>query len=70
MAFISSSRAVAFGQSPSRVLLDAVLAPLRRWSAYRVTYRALARLDDQMLNDIGLARGQIETLSRTLASNR
>ena len=68
MAFISSSRAVEFGQSPARVLLDSVMAPLRRWSAYRKTYRALASLDDQMLDDIGLNRGQIEPLSRKLAT--
>lgn len=35
-----------------------------QWSKYRRTLRELRSLDDRELNDLGLGRGDIETVAR------
>jgi len=37
----------------------------RKWSAYRQTVRELSMLDDRELNDLGIARGDIDGLARS-----
>lgn len=41
---------------------------LRRWNAYRQTVRELSALDDRDLTDLGIRRGDIETLARDYAA--
>ncbi len=36
----------------------------RRWSAYNQTVRQLSALDNHMLNDLGINRGDIHRLAR------
>jgi uncharacterized protein YjiS (DUF1127 family) len=43
--------------------ISALLGALADWNDTRVTRNALARLSDRELDDIGLCRGDIETLS-------
>lgn len=42
----------------------APLSSLRRWLRYRRDLTALARLDDRILYDIGLTRGEIAFVAR------
>jgi uncharacterized protein YjiS (DUF1127 family) len=46
-----------------RALADRVLATLRQWRRRAHDRTELARLDDRMLKDIGLSRGDAEFLS-------
>ncbi len=41
-----------------------LFAALAGWNDARVTRKALSRLSDRELDDIGLCRGDIDTLSR------
>ena len=41
-----------------------LLAGLANWNDARMTRKALGRLSDRELDDIGLCRGDIETLGR------
>ena len=41
-----------------------VLKTIRRWRNHSVTRDQLARLDDRMLRDIGIARSDIEHVIR------
>lgn len=43
---------------------------LRRWHIRRKTADTLRRLDDHMLHDIGLARGDIEFIAARQAADR
>lgn len=38
-----------------------------QWSKYRRTLRELRSLDDRELNDLGLGRGDLETVARRAA---
>lgn len=51
-----------------RALLARMMASYRRQRDRRQTYRALARLSDHALRDIGLERGMIERVADDLAS--
>ncbi len=46
---------------------DDVTAPLKAWSAARATVKALSRLTDRQLMDIGVIRGDIDELAGDLA---
>lgn len=37
---------------------------LKRYAAYRKTYNELSRLSDRDLNDLGICRSEIRSLSR------
>lgn len=55
-------------QGTSRGLTGALrrglLDPVRRWHHARRTYNELMALDDRMLDDIGIRRGDIEAIAR------
>ncbi len=40
----------------------------RKWTAYNQTVRELSALDDHMLNDLGIGRGDIQRLAREHAN--
>ena len=44
-------------------LVSSLMATLAAWNDARVTRNALNRLSDRELDDIGLCRGDIETIS-------
>lgn len=44
--------------------LDATTARLRAWNDARLTRKALSRLTDRELDDIGLCRGDIAVIGR------
>lgn len=56
---------------PTQGLLAAteqdIVAPLRAWNRARLTARQLAKLDDRMLVDIGVVRGDIDWLAGEIA---
>ncbi len=66
MAAFETTRPVAagapFGGRVSAVLTSA-FASLASWNDARVTRNALGKLSDRELDDIGLCRGDIDTLS-------
>lgn len=67
MAAYESSRAAPFGAISIFRAVQAVsgaFASLSVWNAARVTRNSLGRLSDRELDDIGLCRGDIETLGR------
>lgn len=41
---------------------------LRRWATYQQTVRELSALGNRELNDLGIARGDIERIARDHAS--
>lgn len=43
---------------------DILVARFIAWRSYRNTYKALSRLSDAELDDIGINRGDIESISR------
>ena len=47
---------------------DDLVRPLRLWSRRRDAAKTLGALDDRMLDDIGLARGDIESVADELAA--
>ena len=42
---------------------------LKRWQAYQQTVRELAALDNRQLNDLGIARTDIQRIARDHASS-
>lgn len=67
MATIETNRPVPFGAiSTYRVFasLSNVAAGIKAWNDMRLTRKALSRLSDHELNDIGLCRGDIELMGR------
>ena len=46
-------------------LVDTGIATLKGWNDARVTRKALGKLSDHELDDIGLCRGDIETIGAT-----
>lgn len=59
--------------SPTRRLAG-LLASFNRWlenrRRYRRTVRELAALDDAILADVGVARGEIDTIARQVVAHR
>ena len=67
MAAIETSRPAPFGAIATYRALNSlsnVLAALGAWNDARVTRKALSKLSDRELDDIGLCRGDIEMLGR------
>lgn len=67
MAAYETSRAAPFGAiSIFRFVqfVTEVRANLSAWNDTRVTRKALDKLSDRELDDIGLCRGDIETIGR------
>jgi uncharacterized protein YjiS (DUF1127 family) len=48
-------------------LEDELVRPLRQWNRSRATARTLSAMDDRMLSDIGMVRGDIDWVSETMA---
>lgn len=49
-------------------LEEELVRPLRQWNRSRATARTLQALDDHMLTDIGLVRGEIDEVAETMAA--
>lgn len=67
MAAYESSRAAPFGAiSIFRFVqfVSEISANLRAWNDARVTRNALGRLSDRELDDIGLCRGDLDSMVR------
>jgi uncharacterized protein YjiS (DUF1127 family) len=64
-------RTLEHSNEPAQSLLAAteqdLVAPLRAWNRARLTARQLAKLDDRMLVDIGVVRGDIDWLAGEIA---
>jgi len=45
-----------------------VVMPLKQWNLWRTAHKQLSQLDNRMLNDIGLVRGDIEGIADELAA--
>ena len=46
---------------------DELVRPLRQWNRSRATAKTLNAMDDRMLSDIGMVRGDIDWVSETMA---
>ena len=67
MAATETTRVAPFGAiSAFRIsrMIDDTLASLANWNDARLTRKALGRLSDRELDDIGLCRGDIELIAR------
>ncbi len=67
MAAIETSRPAPFGAIATYravTALTALFNAVAAWNDARVTRKALSKLSDRELDDIGLCRGDIETLGR------
>lgn len=67
MAAYETSRTAPFGAISIFRAVQAIsnlFAALSTWNDARVTRKALSKLSDRELDDIGLCRGDIETLTR------
>jgi len=67
MAAIETSRPAPFGAISTYRAVNAlsnVFSTIGAWNDARVTRKALSRLSDRELDDIGLCRGDIEMLGR------
>ncbi|MGL6208208.1 MAG: DUF1127 domain-containing protein [Paracoccaceae bacterium] len=67
MAAYELSRAAPLGAISifrSVPVFGAVAASLSTWNDARLTRKALGRLSDRELDDIGLCRGDVDTLGR------
>ncbi|MGB4828448.1 MAG: DUF1127 domain-containing protein [Paracoccaceae bacterium] len=67
MAAIETSRPAPFGAITTYRAVNAltsVFGALGAWNDTRITRKALGKLSDRELDDIGLCRGDIEMLGR------
>jgi uncharacterized protein YjiS (DUF1127 family) len=48
-------------------LEDELVRPLRQWNRSRATAKTLSAMDDRMLSDIGMVRGDIDWVSEAMA---
>ncbi len=67
MAAIETSRPAPFGAITTYRAVNGfggVFAAFKAWNDARVTRKALSKLTDRELDDIGLCRGDIEMLGR------
>ena len=63
MAFIATTRSHAGGHSFGG-RLAAIMTGIHAWNDARMTRKALSGLTDRELDDIGLVRGDIDTIAR------
>ena len=61
MTTLETNHAMTTGRNAS--VFGAMFATIASWNDARVTRKALGRLSDRELDDIGLCRGDIETLT-------
>ncbi len=59
---IMTNRSVGAGFSAARILADFV-GMISAWNDARVTRKALSRLSDHELDDLGLVRGDIDDIA-------
>jgi len=59
---ITTNRSLGAGSGTSRVLAD-VVGRIAAWNDARVTRKALSRLTDRELDDLGLTRGDIDDIA-------
>jgi uncharacterized protein YjiS (DUF1127 family) len=59
---IMTNRSLGAGSGTSRVLAD-VVGRIAAWNDARVTRKALSRLTDRELDDLGLTRGDIDDIA-------
>ena len=67
MATYATSRTVPFGAiTVFRMVqsVSTVAASFQTWNAARITRKALSRLSNHELDDIGLCRGEIDLIGR------
>lgn len=67
MAAIETSRPAPFGAITTYRAVNSLsnaVAAFKIWNDARITRKALAKLTDRELDDIGLCRGDIEMLGR------
>ena len=67
MAAVETTRPAPFGAITTyRAItgLSGIFATLAAWNDARVTRKALSKLSDRELDDIGLCRGDIEHIGR------
>lgn len=65
MALLDTSRAPAHTLGTTS-LIGRLVAAFLSWNDRRVTRNALSRLSDRELDDIGLSRGDIDTVTARL----
>ena len=67
-ALISQMATVDQRATPATwTLEDELVRPLRQWNRSRATAKTLSAMDDRMLSDIGMVRGDIDWVSETMA---
>ena len=67
MAAVETTRPAPYGAITTYRAINAVTEALRAvsaWNDARATRKALGKLSDRQLDDIGLCRGDIEVLGR------
>ena len=67
MAAVETTRPAPFGAITTYRAINSVSRALRAvsaWNDARATRNSLSKLSDRQLDDIGLCRGDIETLGR------
>ena len=67
MAAFETSRPAPFGAITTYRAVNGVggiFATLKAWNDARITRKALSKLSDRELDDIGLCRGDIEMMGR------
>lgn len=67
MAAIQTTRPAPFGAIATYravSFVSAALASVQAWNDARVTRKALSKLSDRELDDIGLCRGDVEYMGR------
>ena len=55
------------GEKGPTMFLSLLAAKIAAWRRYRESVRELSRLSDRELNDLGIARGDIEFVARQSA---
>ncbi|MCR8725131.1 DUF1127 domain-containing protein [Frigidibacter sp. ROC022] len=63
MAFFETTRTAGLASAGRPSLISTALGRLAAWNEARITRRALERLSDHELDDIGLCRGDIDHIA-------
>lgn len=67
MAAIQTTRPAPFGAIATYravTFLSSIVAAFKGWNDVRMTRRALSKLSDRELDDIGLCRGDVDQIGR------